>query len=157
MKDIWLLQKRSTANGVAADKVKDIKNRLRFTVKNNTTNEENPYTLNDFAEDNGVWKLELDTVAGGYTVTETVTDVTGVVLRSVSYTIDGGAAVAGKVATVDVKKNQTTTVAFTNTYEQKLGSVTSNKSVQRTGRCEGLHRRTSRSKTALTIPVRNSQ
>ena len=118
-----VITKTINANGVAADKVKDIKNRLRFTVKNNTTNEENPYTLNDFAEDNGVWKLELDTVAGGYTVTETVTDVTGVVLRSVSYTIDGGAAVAGKVATVDVKKNQTTTVAFTNTYEQKLGSV----------------------------------
>ena len=118
-----VITKTINANGVAADKVKDIKNRLRFTVKNNTTNEENPYTLNDFAEDNGVWKLKLDTVAGGYTVTETVTDVTGVVLRSVSYTIDGGAAVAGKVATVDVKKNQTTTVAFTNTYEQKLGSV----------------------------------
>lgn len=118
-----VITKTINANGVAADKVKDIKNRLRFTVKNNTTNEENPYTLNDFAEDNGVWKLELDTVAGGYTVTETVTDVTGVVLRSVSYTIDGGAAVAGKVATVDVKKNQTTTVAFTNTYEQKLGNV----------------------------------
>ena len=118
-----VITKTINANGVAADKVKDIKDRLSFTVKNNTTNEENTYTLNNFAEDNGVWKLELDTVAGGYTVTETVTDVTGVVLRSVSYTIDGGAAVAGKVATVDVKKNQTTTVAFTNTYEQKLGSV----------------------------------
>ena len=118
-----VITKTINANGVAADKVKDIKDRLSFTVKNNTTKEENTYTLNNFAEDNGVWKLELDTVAGGYTVTETVTDVTGVVLRSVSYTIDGGAAVAGQVATVDVKKNQTTTVAFTNTYEQKLGSV----------------------------------
>lgn len=118
-----VITKTINANSVAADKVKDIKDRLSFTVKNNTTKEENTYTLNNFAEDNGVWKLELDTVAGGYTVTETVTDVTGVVLRSVSYTIDGGAAVAGQVATVDVKKNQTTTVAFTNTYEQKLGNV----------------------------------
>ena len=75
-----------------------------FSCIKYTTNYEefDKQTVDDFAEDNGVWKLELDTVAGGYTVTETVTDVTGVVLRSVSYTIDGGAAVAGKVATVDV-------------------------------------------------------
>ena len=95
-----VITKTINANGVAADKVKDS---LSFTVKNNATKQEEIYKLKDFTQDaNGVWTKELDTAAGGYTVTETVTDVTGVVLRSVSYTIDGGAAVVGKVATVDV-------------------------------------------------------
>ena len=99
----------------------EVKASLSFTVKNNATNNKETYTLNDFTQDaNGVWKLELDKTAGGYTVTETASDVNGVKLSSVSYTIDDRTSESGSEANVTVNKNQTTTVAFTNVYSREI-------------------------------------
>lgn len=99
----------------------EVKASLSFTVKNNATNNKETYTLNDFTQDaNGVWKLELDKTAGGYTVTETASDVNGVKLSSVSYTIDDRTSESGSEANITVNKNQTTTVAFTNVYSREI-------------------------------------
>ena len=99
----------------------EVKASLSFNVKNNATNNKETYTLNDFTQDaNGVWTKELDKVAGGYTVTETASDVNGVKLSSVSYTIDDRTSESGSEANVTVNKNQTTTVAFTNVYSREI-------------------------------------
>ena len=111
-----VITKTITGNGVTDE----VKASLSFKVRNNATKKENIYTLNNFTEDNGVWKLELDKTAGGYTVTETASDVNGVKLSSVSYTIDDRTAESGSEANVTVNKNQTTTVAFTNVYSREI-------------------------------------
>ena len=124
----------------------EVKASLSFTVKNNATNNKETYTLNDFTQDaNGVWKLELDKTAGGYTVTETASDVNGVKLSSVSYTIDDRTSESGSEANVTVNKNQTTTVAFTNVYSREiqiskqdiLGNELAGAKLEITGKADG--------------------
>lgn len=124
----------------------EVKASLSFTVKNNATNNKETYTLNDFTQDaNGVWKLELDKTAGGYTVTETASDVNGVKLSSVSYTIDDRTSESGSEANITVNKNQTTTVAFTNVYSREiqiskqdiLGNELAGAKLEITGKADG--------------------
>ena len=124
----------------------EVKASLSFNVKNNATNNKETYTLNDFTQDaNGVWTKELDKVAGGYTVTETASDVNGVKLSSVSYTIDDRTSESGSEANVTVNKNQTTTVAFTNVYSREiqiskqdiLGNELAGATLEITGKADG--------------------
>ncbi|MGN0514271.1 MAG: hypothetical protein ACI4GD_08320, partial [Lachnospiraceae bacterium] len=91
---------------------------LRFKVTNNTTMLSTVYKLSDFTLTGGVYKLTLDAAAGGYTVEETVSDITGYTTKSVKYRINGGTSVTGKSAVVTlVGEDDTQTVAFTDEYE----------------------------------------
>ena len=88
--------------------------------KNGAAGEGTPYTLDQFTQGaDGVWRLELEEVPGGYTVTETAANVDGVKLNSVTYQVGNKDAVAGNKAAVTVTKAGTETVAFTNTYDKE--------------------------------------
>ena len=95
---------------------------MSFNVKKKDADGEGAtYTLDRFTKgEDGVWKLELaDEAPGEYTVTETVTDVDGVVLRKVTYQVGSGEETEGNEAEVTVTKAGTETVAFTNTYDKE--------------------------------------
>lgn len=99
---------------------------VQFTVVDNSDQQVvGTYQLSDFTYDatNKIWTKELDCNVGGYTVTETVTAIGGYMLSKVSYVIDSAAAQYGEVATANVTKGTTTTVAYTNTYDPAAHSV----------------------------------
>ena len=99
---------------------------VQFTVVDNSDQQVvGTYQLSDFTYDatNKIWTKELDCNVGGYTVTETVTAIGGYMLSKVSYVIDSAAAQDGEVATANVTKGTTTTVAYTNTYDPAAHSV----------------------------------
>lgn len=99
---------------------------VQFTVVDNSDQHVvGTYQLSDFTYDatNKIWTKELDCNVGGYTVTETVTAIGGYMLSKVSYAIDSAAAQDGEVATANVTKGTTTTVAYTNTYDPAAHSV----------------------------------
>lgn len=99
---------------------------VQFTVVDNSDQQVvGTYQLSDFTYDatNKIWTKELNCNVGGYTVTETVTAIGGYMLSKVSYVIDSAAAQDGEVATANVTKGTTTTVAYTNTYDPAAHSV----------------------------------
>ncbi len=99
---------------------------VQFTVVDNSDQQVvGTYQLSDFTYDatNKIWTKELNCNVGGYTVTETVTAIGGYMLSKVSYAIDSAAAQDGEVATANVTKGTTTTVAYTNTYDPAAHSV----------------------------------
>lgn len=99
---------------------------VQFTVVDNSDQQVvGTYQLSDFTYDatNKIWTKELDCNVGGYKVTETVTAIGGYMLSKVSYAIDSAAAQDGEVATANVTKGTTTTVAYTNTYDPAAHSV----------------------------------
>lgn len=99
---------------------------VQFTVVDNSDQHVvGTYQLSDFTYDatNKIWTKELDCNVGGYKVTETVTAIGGYMLSKVSYAIDSAAAQDGEVATANVTKGTTTTVAYTNTYDPAAHSV----------------------------------
>lgn len=100
---------------------------VQFTVVDSDHHVVGTYKLSDadFVYDttNKIWTKELDCNVGGYTVTETVTAIGGYILSKVSYVIDSSTAQDGEVATATVKKDTTTTVAYTNTYDPAAHSV----------------------------------
>ena len=99
---------------------------VQFTVVDNSDQHVvGTYQLSDFTYDatNKIWTKELDCNVGGYTVTETVTAIGGYMLSKVSYVIDSNTAQDGEVATANVTKGTTTTVAYTNTYDPAAHSV----------------------------------
>lgn len=99
---------------------------VQFTVVDNSDQHVvGTYQLSDFTYDatNKIWTKELNCNVGGYTVTETVTAIGGYMLSKVSYVIDSAAAQDGEVATANVTKGTTTTVAYTNTYDPAAHSV----------------------------------
>lgn len=99
---------------------------VQFTVVDNSDQHVvGTYQLSDFTYDatNKIWTKELDCNVGGYTVTETVTAIGGYMLSKVIYVIDSAAAQDGEVATANVTKGTTTTVAYTNTYDPAAHSV----------------------------------
>ncbi|MBR3105502.1 MAG: hypothetical protein IKH46_17010, partial [Lachnospiraceae bacterium] len=76
--------------------------------------------LGQFKNENGKYTLELDKLeTGSYSVTEEITDIDGYKLASVSYKVDGTGS-NGKTATATVKKDATTTVAYTDVYEKEV-------------------------------------
>lgn len=99
---------------------------VQFTVVDNSDQQVvGTYQLSDFTYDatNKIWTKELNCNVGGYTVTETVTAIGGYMLSKVSYAINSAAAQDGEVATANVTKGTTTTVAYTNTYDPAAHSV----------------------------------
>lgn len=99
---------------------------VQFTVVDNSNQQVvGTYQLSDFTYDatNKIWTKELDCNVGGYKVTEAVTAIGGYMLSKVSYVIDSAAAQDGEVATANVTKGTTTTVAYTNTYDPAAHSV----------------------------------
>lgn len=98
----------------------DAEKTIQFKVTDAAGTEVATYKLSEFTYDTAskTWTKTLDCTAGKYTVTETVTDVTGYTLTSVTYTIDSGAATAGKAADVTLVKGNVTTVAFKNSYQE---------------------------------------
>lgn len=98
----------------------DAEKTIQFKVTDAAGTEVATYKLSEFTYDTAskTWTKTLDCTAGKYTVTETVTDVTGYTLTSVTYTIDSGAATTGKVADVTLVKGNVTTVAFKNSYQE---------------------------------------
>ena len=98
----------------------DAEKTIQFKVRDAAGTEVATYKLSEFTYDTAskTWTKTLDCTAGKYTVTETVTDVTGYTLTSVTYTIDSGAATTGKAADVTLVKGNVTTVAFKNSYQE---------------------------------------
>lgn len=98
----------------------DAEKTIQFKVRDAAGTEVETYKLSEFTYDTAskTWTKTLDCTAGKYTVTETVTDVTGYTLTSVTYTIDSGAATTGKAADVTLVKGNVTTVAFKNSYQE---------------------------------------
>lgn len=98
----------------------DTEKTIQFKVTDAAGTEVATYKLSEFTYDTAskTWTKTLDCTAGKYTVTETVTDVTGYTLTSVTYTIDSGAATTGKAADVTLVKGNVTTVAFKNSYQE---------------------------------------
>lgn len=104
----------------------DIKDKIKFVVKDNTTSVSKTYKLDDFKYDqtNRIWKKELDVVEGGYTVEEIVEDSTGYQLASTSYqvtqdNIQQNEVLEKKNPNIEVKDNQETIIAFKNSYTPK--------------------------------------
>ena len=104
----------------------DIKDKIKFVVKDNMTNVFKTYKLDDFEYDqiNRIWKKELDVVEGGYTVEEIVEDSTGYQLASTSYqvtqdNIQQNEVLEKKNPNIEVKDNQETIIAFKNSYTPK--------------------------------------
>ena len=84
------------------------------------TTEQTLVGLKSFAYENGKYTLELDKLTtGSYSVTETITDIKGYTLAGVSYKVDNGNESDGKTARVSVDKDTTTTVAYTDKYEEE--------------------------------------
>ncbi len=106
---------------------------LVFKVTDGEGNEVGTYTLaDDFTYDDqtGLYTMELPLTPDGYTVEETVTDIEGYVLASVTYTVDGGEETDGKETDVTIGDQQTVTVAYKDVYEKKLyGSLEITKTV----------------------------
>lgn len=98
----------------------DAEKTIQFKVRDVAGTEVATYKLSEFTYDteSKTWTKTLDCSAGKYTVTETVTDVTGYTLTSVTYTVDSGAETMGKAADVTLVKGNVTTVAFKNSYQE---------------------------------------
>ncbi len=98
----------------------DAEKTIQFKVTDAAGTEVATYKLSEFTYDTAskTWTKTLDCTAGKYTVTETVMDVTGYTLTSVTYTIDSAAATTGKAADVTLVKGNVTTVAFKNSYQE---------------------------------------
>lgn len=94
---------------------------LKFKVTNNSTNVSNEYSLKDFTYDANTnkWSKEIECATGTYTVEETVTDVAGHTLKSVTYKIDYNEQTGSKASNVTVNKDTSTNVEFKDTYESK--------------------------------------
>ena len=108
----------------------DAKNKIKFVVTNNATSKSTTYRLDDFEYDetNNIWKKTLDVVEGGYTVEEIVEDSAGYQLELYSYQVTQNNLQQNKVlekknTNVEVKDNQETTIAFTNSYKLKKHDV----------------------------------
>ena len=108
----------------------DAKNKIKFVVTNNATSQSTTYRLNDFEYDetNNIWKKTLDVVEGGYTVEEIVEDSAGYQLELYSYQVtqnnlQQNTVLEKKNTNVEVKDNQETTIAFTNSYTLKKYDV----------------------------------
>ncbi|MBR6835475.1 MAG: hypothetical protein IKM72_05660, partial [Oscillospiraceae bacterium] len=95
---------------------------LQFVVEavdaNNNKTTIGTYTLSDFdhEENTMVWTKTLEKLdAGHYIVTETITDIAGKALVSVTNSVDNN----GSVAAVDVANTENTDVTFTDKYVNK--------------------------------------
>ena len=114
----------------------EAKGALQFTVESKDGTFSETYTLDkdfDYNSETGIFTKELDVVAGEYTVTESVRDVDGHVLKSVSYTVSGSSAETktdpGSVG-VTVQKKGEVTVTFKDDYEKATGKLVLKKTIK---------------------------
>lgn len=94
---------------------------ISFKVTKTADGTSKTYRLSDFTYDTAgkIWKLELDTVPGGYQVEETRNAVGGFTLKKVQYEVDASGKVDGSSVQVQVNDGASTKVAFENTYVKK--------------------------------------
>lgn len=104
---------------------------IKFEVIDKDTQDKKVYSLNDFEydENSGKWMLELTKVAGKYTVKELTDDVQGYKLTHIVSIIDGKEK-ADVAANLNVEKDATTTIEYTNNYEENKVETKENKSDQ---------------------------
>ena len=104
---------------------------IKFEVIDKDTQDKKVYSLNDFEydENSGKWMLELTKVAGKYTVKELTDDVQGYKLTHIVSIIDGKEK-GDVAANLNVEKDATTTIEYTNNYEENKVETKENKSDQ---------------------------
>ena len=104
---------------------------VKFEVIDKDTQDKKVYSLNDFEydENSGKWMLELTKVAGKYTVKELTDDVQGYKLTHIVSIIDGKEK-GDVAANLNVEKDETTTIEYTNNYEENKIETKENKSDQ---------------------------
>lgn len=92
-----------------------------FTVKDDQTGKTTDYKLSDFTydADKKIWTKEIPLVKGSYTVTETVTDISGYRLSSVTYRIGDEKAEDGTESKLTVEAGKTITVSYEDDYRKK--------------------------------------
>ncbi|MCH5264288.1 MAG: isopeptide-forming domain-containing fimbrial protein [Lachnospiraceae bacterium] len=98
----------------------EAENTLEFTVKSMTSGSITTYTLKDFSYEpaTGRYTLTLDKFIGDYIVTETVKDIHGYTLKSVTYQLNSGGKTNGDSIHVTVNSNAATQIDFSDTYEK---------------------------------------
>lgn len=104
---------------------------IKFEVIDKDTQDKKVYSLNDFEydENSGKWMLELTKVAGKYTVKELNDDVQGYKLTHIVSIIDRKEK-GDVAANLNVEKDATTTIEYTNNYEENKVETKENKSDQ---------------------------
>lgn len=104
---------------------------VKFEVIDKDTQDKKVYSLNDFEydENSGKWMLELTKVAGKYTVKELTDDVQGYKLTHIVSIIDRKEK-GDVAANLNVEKDETTTIEYTNNYEENKIETKENKSDQ---------------------------
>lgn len=104
---------------------------IKFEVIDKDTQDKKVYSLNDFEydENSGKWMLELTKVAGKYTVKELNDDVQGYKLTHIVSIIDRKEK-GDVAANLNVEKDETTTIEYTNNYEENKIETKENKSDQ---------------------------
>ena len=104
---------------------------VKFEVIDKDTQDKKVYSLNDFEydENSGKWMLELTKVAGKYTVKELNDDVQGYKLTHIVSIIDRKEK-GDVAANLNVEKDETTTIEYTNNYEENKIETKENKSDQ---------------------------
>ena len=104
---------------------------VKFEVIDKDTQDKKVYSLNDFEydENSGKWMLELTKVAGKYTVKELTDDVQGYKLTHIVSIIDRKEK-GDVAANLNVEKDETTTIEYTNNYEENKVETKENKSDQ---------------------------
>ncbi len=126
-----------TITGDAGKTWDDVKDSLEFTVKNGVTGDIVCTVKGSdagFMANGSVYEYTLpdDLPIGNYVVSETVTDISGVII-STSYEVDvagtPGASATASVAAAEVVKDGMTVVAYTNDYKQKVATLVLRKTV----------------------------
>lgn len=86
-----------------------------FAVKDHAGNSVGNFSLPTAT---GEWEYTLTNLdPGEYTVSETVAELPGYILKSAEYSVNGGTKLQGDVALVNVQKKQASDISYTNTYE----------------------------------------
>ena len=96
------------------------------------TDKKTELTLADFEHEAGSdsYTLKIENVElGNYTVTETTKDIDGKNV-SVTYSVNGGESQTGTSADAAVEKDETTTVAFENSYVNQTGTLQLTKTIK---------------------------
>ena len=125
-----LVLKKTIKGSVTKDEAEGA---LKFTVESKDGTFSETYTLDEdfiYDETTKEYTLTLDNLsAGEYTVTESVTDITGHVLESVTYSVDGETAVSGKEASAEVTAGGSIEVAFEDDYRNAVGTLVIEKTI----------------------------
>lgn len=111
-----------TIEGAVTDE--EAEKTLQFRITNNTTGQETNVGLLqfDYNKNTGVYTYKLPAAPGGYTVEETIYNVSGFILQSVTYRVNGGTEHKGTSVAADVSLGKDTQVAFKDSYIKNVFS-----------------------------------